>query len=76
MKLNQTNMKSPKSQQNLSRQSSKNSRVKQEQGSPLLGGCCRGFSNVNTVASTVSTLQQNRLQQRHESLEIKVVFMY
>ncbi|KAK7283168.1 hypothetical protein RIF29_12523 [Crotalaria pallida] len=62
-------MASPQTQKNLSRHSSKNSKAKQEQTSPLLGGCCR---SVKTVESTVSTLQPHQLQQRYQSLEVKV----
>ncbi|XP_045800102.1 serine/threonine-protein kinase STY13-like [Trifolium pratense] len=65
---------SPQTQKSLSRQSSKsNTRAKQEPLSPFSGGgCCRGFTSVKTVASTTSTLQQHQLQQRYESLEVKV----
>ncbi|AES73444.1 serine/threonine-protein kinase STY13 isoform X1 [Medicago truncatula] len=63
---------SPQIQKSLSRQSSKNSKAKQEPLSPFSGGCCRGFTSVKTVASTTSTLQQHQLQQRYESLEVKV----
>jgi hypothetical protein len=66
---------SPQTQKSLSRQSSKsNSRAKQEPLSPFSGGgCCRGFTSVKTVASTTSTLQQHQqIQQRNESLEVKV----
>ncbi|TKY74868.1 tyrosine kinase [Spatholobus suberectus] len=64
---------SPRTQQNLSRQSSKsNMGVKQEAAaSPLPSGCCRGFSSVRTVSSTVPTLQQHQLQQRYERLEVQ-----
>lgn len=69
---------SPQTQQSLSRQSSKsksNSRAKpkQEPLSPFAGGgCCRGFTSVKTVASTTSTFQHHQLQQRYDTLEVKV----
>ncbi|RDX84607.1 putative serine/threonine-protein kinase SIS8, partial [Mucuna pruriens] len=65
---------SPRTQQNLSRQSSKTNRgVKQvARSSPLPSGCCRGFSSVRTVSSTTSTLQHHHHQQRYETLEVKV----
>lgn len=70
---------SPRTQQKLSRQSSKSNRgVKQEAAaSPLSSGCCRGLSSVRTVSSTAPTSQQHdQLQQRYEKLEAKVVFNY
>ncbi|KAL3013394.1 hypothetical protein AAZX31_06G051100 [Glycine max] len=66
---------SPRTQQKLSRQSSKSNRgVKQEAAaSPLSSGCCRGLSSVRTVSSTAPTSQQHdQLQQRYEKLEAKV----
>ncbi|XP_020236594.1 serine/threonine-protein kinase STY13 [Cajanus cajan] len=62
---------SPRTQQNLSRQSSKsNMGVKKESvASPLPSGCCRGLNSVRTVSSTAPTLQH---QQRYERLEVKV----
>ncbi|XP_027356919.1 serine/threonine-protein kinase STY46-like [Abrus precatorius] len=64
---------SPRSERNLSRQSSKsNLGVKQETATSLPSGCCRGFNSVRTVSSTALTSQHHQLQQRYERFQAKV----